>query len=235
MRFKNPYNLCTWDENSDCGACSIQKDIACKWHRKILHGFYAIGIPPVLVISVGLAIIGFMTGNWWLIIVYLVYSYSMFLVFEIKFLCSHCPYYAEPSKTLHCHGNNGSPKFWKYDPSPMNRFEKFLMVFAVVIMIFFIMPVFFLGYGIWHIYTNLAQYGITALLSFSGLTLACILYCITFTAVLKIFFCTRCVNFSCPLNTVAKGVVDRYLIKNPVMKDAWEKSGYSIGESQGEY
>jgi hypothetical protein len=42
--------------------------------------------------------------------------------------------------------------------------------------------------------------------------------------------CPRCVNFSCPLNRVPKAVVDEYLRRNPVMRGAWEQSGWQIGE-----
>ena len=33
---------------------------------------------------------------------------------------------AEESKTLHCLGNNGAPKPWRYRPGPMNNIEKFI-------------------------------------------------------------------------------------------------------------
>jgi len=41
--------------------------------------------------------------------------------------------------------------------------------------------------------------------------------------------CIKCVNFSCPLNKVPKNLVDSYLEKNPIMKEAWEASGYKLG------
>ncbi|MDP8227300.1 MAG: hypothetical protein P9L89_06655 [Candidatus Celaenobacter polaris] len=51
---------------------------------------------------------------------------------------------------------------------------------------------------------------------------------IGFIAALKNGFCSRCVNFSCGLNTVPKEYVDVYLKKNDVMREAWEKSGYVL-------
>jgi hypothetical protein len=36
------------------------------------------------------------------------------------------------------------------------------------------------------------------------------------------------VNFSCPLNNVPKELVDAYLVKNLIMKEAWEASGYKL-------
>jgi len=46
---------------------------------------------------------------------------------------------------------------------------------------------------------------------------------------LRKYTCSQCVNFSCPLNTVPRDVVDEYLRRNPVMREAWEESGWQIG------
>jgi hypothetical protein len=81
-------------------------------------------------------ILGIASGTWWPIPAYIIYFMSMFGVFEIRFLCSHCPYYADDQKTLRCLGNNGSPKLWRYHPEPMNAMEKFSMKFAIVAMIY---------------------------------------------------------------------------------------------------
>ena len=45
---------------------------------------------------------------------------------------------------------------------------------------------------------------------------------------LRKHICTRCVNFSCPLNDVPKIIVDAYLRGNPVMRRAWEENGYRL-------
>ena len=48
--------------------------------------------------------------------------------------------------------------------------------------------------------------------------------------------CSRCLNFSCPANTVPKQTVDAYLRRNPgiraaaVKGTAWEASGYHLDE-----
>lgn len=67
------------------------------------------------------------------------------------------------------------------------------------------------------------------IIGFIGLFLACLLSVGTFLYALKVFFCPKCVNFSCPFNTVPKTAVDEYLKRNPVMKEAWEKSAYKLG------
>jgi hypothetical protein len=40
--------------------------------------------------------------------------------------------------------------------------------------------------------------------------------------------CSKCPNFSCPLNVVPKSVVDDYLRHNTVMRKAWEEQGHII-------
>ena len=151
----------------------------------------------------------------------------MFGVFEIRFLCSHCPYYAEKSKTLHCLANHGSLKFWSYHPEPLNKFEKFMMYFLVAT-IFFIFPLLIMGYGIWFLSVNYTEYGLISFLGLTGITAASLVSSISFVTTLKIFFCPNCVNFSCPLNSVPKPVIDEYLKKNDVMRKAWQKSGWQI-------
>jgi hypothetical protein len=47
---------------------------------------------------------------------------------------------------------------------------------------------------------------------------------------LRKYTCPQCVNFSCPLNSVPKEIVDAYLERNLVMRQAWLDSGWVIGE-----
>ena len=227
MSGKNPFNICTWADGSDCANCAIQDKLACRWDQKILSGFRAIAFPPVLIAIVGIAVVGVLTGVWWLLIAYLVYLLVMFGVFD-RFLCSHCPYYAEESKVLHCLGNHGSLKLWRYHPEPMSKFERFMTRFLIAT-IFFVVPLSIMGYGIWFLSSHYAEYGMISLLGLIGITIASLITSTSFVATLKIFFCSRCVNASCPLNTVPKPVVDEYLMKNDVMRKAWEETGYKPG------
>jgi hypothetical protein len=63
-----------------------------------------------------------------------------------------------------------------------------------------------------------------------------LLLAITLTAIASSAFnlrrnvCVRCINFSCPVNAVPKPLVDAYLRRNPIMQEAWEASGYRLGE-----
>jgi hypothetical protein len=218
---------CTWDEKADCASCKINGKLACKWDKKILGCFHGIAWPPLITSVFGMVVVGFLTGAWWPLIAFGVYFFLMFAILEIRFLCSHCPYYAEDSKVLHCLANHGSLKIWRYHPEPLNGFEKFIMRFLIAT-IFFVFPLSVLGYGIWFLSVNYAAYGLIALLGMIGITIANLASSGSFMSTLKMFFCSGCVNFSCPLNTVPKPVVDEYLKKNEVMRKAWEESGWQI-------
>ncbi len=227
MENNNPHKICTWDDLADCQTCAIQGKLACKWDKKILTGFHGISWPPVLTAIIGIVVVGNLTGTWWPLPSFVIYFFLMFGIFEIRFLCSHCPYYAEDGKILHCLANHGSFKFWKYRPGPLNKFEKFMMYFLITT-IFYVFPLSVMGYGIWHLSINFAQFGLIALLGLIGVTAANLISSISFYITVKTFFCSNCVNFSCPLNTVPKPVIDEYLKKNDVMRKAWEKSGWQI-------
>lgn len=43
--------------------------------------------------------------------------------------------------------------------------------------------------------------------------------------ILRRNFCSRCVNFSCPMNNVPRDRVDIYLGRNPEIEAAWQTSG----------
>jgi hypothetical protein len=219
--------ICTWDDNADCKNCSINEKLACKWDKKILTNFHLINWSSIIPAVFGMVIIGHMTNSYWILISYVAYFMIMLGVLEIRFLCSHCPYYAEDGKVLHCLGNHGSYKFWKYRPGPLNKFEKFMMRFLIAT-IFFIFPLSALSYGVWHIAINYSAYGIIPLLGLIGLLVSNFVASVSGINTLKRFYCPNCVNFSCPLNEVPKNVIDEYLKKNEVMKQAWEKAGWKL-------
>jgi hypothetical protein len=53
---------------------------------------------------------------------------------------------------------------------------------------------------------------------------------ILFFWALRRYTCSRCVNFSCPLNNVPQEIIDAYLARNRVMREAWEEVGWTMGE-----
>ena len=218
---------CTIDVKSACDACRINGKLACKFDRKTLQGFMAIGFPPVILALFGLALTGSITGHWWLLIVYAVFTFGMLGAVEMFFLCRHCPYYAASGNTIVCIGNYGSLKLLPYNPAPMNRFERFCMR-AFVALAFFVLPLAGNGYGLFTLLSG--SYDSAAVIAMTGIILGCILSSVTFVVSLKTWFCTKCVNFSCPLNRVPKETVDEYLNMNQVMKDAWEIHGYRVSK-----
>lgn len=226
-KLKKAHPNCTCDPNADCAGCNINGKLSCKWDKKLLGGFHGIAWPPFILSILGMVAVGFLTGAWWPLISYVVYFVVIFNVFEIRFLCSHCPYYAKEGKVLHCLANHGSLKLWRYHPEPMNRFEKIMMYFLLAT-VFFVFPLSVSGYGIAIIVINYAAYGLLPLLGLGGLFIGILATSLSFINSLKLFYCTNCVNFSCPLNTVPKAIIDEYLRKNDVMREAWIESGWEI-------
>jgi len=141
---------------------------------------------------------------------WLVFWIIFFFVWEARVLCSHCPYWAEEGRILHCHANYGVIKIWKYRPEPMSKSER--TQFLIGAAVFIAYPLAFLLLA--------GEY----LLSVVALSAA-----ISFGYSLRRNACCRCVNLSCPLNIVPKGIADVYIRRNPVMRSAWEQSGHRLG------
>ncbi|MHA1111635.1 MAG: hypothetical protein ACTSRE_11075 [Promethearchaeota archaeon] len=164
-------------------------------------------------------------GNWWWCAVIVGY-YALFFTIETRILCSHCPYYSEDGKVLHCLANHGLYKFFKYRPEPMNQFEKRLLQFGFVL--FALVPLSNQVINVIIISLNRSSYSLgyyTVLLVLLGLFVVSIVVAFS---ILFLKICPNCVNFSCPFNKVAKEEVDEYLRRNPAMKQAWKDCGYTL-------
>ncbi|MHA1930026.1 MAG: hypothetical protein ACTSV2_15750 [Candidatus Thorarchaeota archaeon] len=149
--------------------------------------------------------------GWWLL-GWFAYLIVFFELWENRILCAHCPYYAEnggQGHTLHCYANYGLYKTWPYDPRPMSRSHKIQFLVALSIFVGYPLPFLFLS----------GQY-LALLIAGIGI--------VFWLATLKIKICPRCLNFSCPLNSVPKDIVDSFLKRNPVMCQAWEDCGYVV-------
>ncbi len=215
---------CTWNENSDCANCNIKGKLDCKWQNHLLLRFYK-GAGPLMVFAIiGFIIIG-LNVSWIPTLIYIGFWVFFFGFFEIKVLCSHCPYYAEEGRVLHCLANHGTIKVWAYNPNPMNSFEKFGFFAGALFFVFF--PVLVEIYGLMEIY-RLSIGSDLLIYSLLGLIILGLIGGIFFFYILQRNICPKCVNFSCPLNRVPKKIVDAYLNKNPVMKKAWLESGYQV-------
>ncbi|MBN1123056.1 MAG: hypothetical protein JXJ17_18425 [Anaerolineae bacterium] len=202
---KNPFNLCTWKPESACEGCQTGAAINCRHSWADLLRFYLyfslFGVPAIIgVIRAGY---GLWLWGW------LGYAVFFFFIWESRILCSHCPYYAENSLVLHCLANHGVLKIWRYHPEPMSRFEQWQFMIGAGILVLYPFLLMILG-GEWL---------------FAALTAA-----VTVIGSVLIYrtICSRCINFSCPANHVPKQIVDAYLMRNPVMREAWERTGYVI-------
>jgi hypothetical protein len=231
----SPYGLCTWKDESNCRekGCALNKCniLACRWNPKEYN--FIMGIiqtPPVLIMLFAFIMLGVMTGNWWSMAVFGWVIIIWPLGLETLVLCRHCPYFADSGKALTCWALRYMPKWWKYDPRPLNGLEKFVVVYLLFTIPMFVWPVGWASYGIYYIAKNYQTFGLTALLGMIGMCFAVAVSSIQFFLVLWANNCPRCVNFSCPFNKVSSNVVNEYLELNPVMKDAWIKNGYKLSD-----
>ena len=207
---ENSYGLCTWRPVSDCEGCSVRGELNCRFNWNDLSYFAAIFLPFGIAAAAGMIRGGF---AWW-ILGWLGFMAFFFNVWEARVLCSHCPYYGESGHTLHCIANYGVLKVWRFHPEPMSKSEQVQFLVGVLLLLGFPFPFMLLG----------GAYALS-LIALAG--------AISFAFSLKKQVCSRCINFSCPLNSVPKPIVDAYLRRNAVMREAWEAGGYRLDEEGG--
>ncbi|MEA2069657.1 MAG: hypothetical protein U9O98_00015 [Asgard group archaeon] len=216
---------CTWRKDSDCKNCLNKSVLDCKWKRENLMRFFLITIPVFLFLIAFLVLAGIAIGAWWWFGVIIGY-FALFFIIETRILCSHCPYYSENSIILHCLANQGFIKFYDYHPEPMNKLEKALLVIGFIL--FALVPLGAELYYIIIISLNRGSYSQSLFVSLIMLISATLIAIIFFFTFLVTQICTKCINFSCPFNSVQKKYVDEYLNKNPIMKQAWLECGYKM-------
>ena len=204
---KSSHNICIWKDTSECNDCLIKGELICHFQKKYLLSFIALFLTFAITAFFGVILAGF--GSF--LLGWIGFWLLFFEFWEIRILCSHCPYYAEEGRTLHCIANYSSLKIWKYHPEPMNLFEKIQLLIGFVILVGY--PLIFLIIGGEFIFLMVTIIEILIFFSF-----------------LIVKRCGSCVNFSCPFNHVKKEVIDCFLKKNPVMRKAWEVTGYKIRE-----
>lgn len=104
----------------------------------------------------------------------------------------------------------------------MNKIEKmFLVSFFLLILLF---PVVVMIYGICLVIVLSMQPQQLMLFGTTAIAVGTLLTGLQFFFIMQQYFCSKCVNFSCPFNRVSGDIVRVYLDKNPVMKDAWQKT-----------
>ena len=201
----NPYNVCTWRPVSECKNCTIVDRLKCRCSSGDLLHFVGLFLSFLFPALIGIVLSGYS----WSLLGWAGLAVIFFGFWEIRILCSHCPFYAEKGRVLHCIANYGCPKFWKYHPEPISNSEKIKLLIGFIIMFGYPFPFLILGEQI--VFFLLAAWGL-----------------IVFLWTLQKYTCSKCVNFSCLLNRVPKEVVDEYLKRNPVMRKAWEENGWKI-------
>lgn len=197
------YNTC--DHTTDCGDCKANKKLMCRYEKKDSKNFFAVFSPYMITAVIGLVI----TGYGYIGFAWLAFAVFFFVVWEASILCSHCPYWALPGRTLRCHANYGVIKLMKYKPGPMSKSEQIQFIIGALTLVLFPIPFVIIG----------GEYILAIVMVtmvFGGLR------------IMRSFICSRCINFSCPSNTVPKENKDMYLRKNDVMRKAWEESGYRL-------
>lgn len=199
---RNPYDVCTWRPEEACAGCSLAGHLECRFDLGTLLHF--VGMFAVFAIPACMGVI--VSGYGWYLLGWLAFALIFFELWEIRILCSHCPYYAEKGTVLHCPANYGSLKVWRYHPEPMSRAEKVQLWIGFAILGGYPFP--FLLLGGQYLWASAALWGL-----------------VMFFWTLRRNTCRRCVNLSCPLNAVPEDVARAYLDRNPVMKEAWEEKG----------
>ena len=197
MLFLDPEKPIATCVSETCEGCAVRDIVHCHFRPGDLIHFLCIVLPSFLVGGAGIyRVSGWLLGLWILLII----GYFGFL--EIRVMCSHCPHYAEPGGCLKCWANYGAPKLWKYRPGPMSFMETLLFLGGFVVIWGY--PLAFLVMGRqWFL---LIVYAIST----AG-----------FFMTLKLFLCSQCMNFACPLNSVDKSVRQKFFKRNPEAARAW--------------
>ncbi len=178
-----------------CAGCPAGEELHCHFKLRDLGQFMLLSAPSFLLGGAGIYhISGWMLALWLLLIV----GYFGFL--EIRVMCSHCPHYAEPGRTLKCWANYGAMKLWRPRAGPMSAVEKFLFL-AGLITVFVYPLVFILLGGQWF------------------LLIVYVVVLAVYYMTVRMFFCTQCMNFACPLNLVAEGTRAQFRERNPVSEE----------------
>jgi hypothetical protein len=119
-----------------------------------------------------------------------------------RVLCRHCPYWADGARILRCQANYGVIKIWKYQPGPMTQAEK--TQFVIGALLWLALPLSVLAFSREYLSASI---GLSAAVS-GGF-------------ILKRNVCSRCINFSCPMNAVPGEIKGIYLSRNPEIREAW--------------
>ena len=197
MAFPDPSQPIATCVANDCAGCPVQGKIHCHFRFRDLLYFLVISLPGLVIGGAGV-----LAAGAWHLVLWIAMMAGFFGFVEIRVMCAHCPHYVEEGKTLGCWANYGAPKLWQYRPGPMSAIEKWIFFTGFTVIWGYPLPSLILG-AKWFL---LVLY----LLTNAG-----------FFMTLKMFLCTRCMNFACPLNSVGKDVRDQFFQRNPSVAKHW--------------
>jgi hypothetical protein len=181
-----------------CDNCPVGKTLHCHFTARDLLRFLLIAAPAFLLGGAGIY-----NTNSRMLVPWFVIMIGFFGFIEIRAMCSHCPYYAEPDRALRCWANYGSPKIWQYRPGPMTSIEKVVFGGGCIII---------WGYPLVFLVMSLQWF----------LLIVYVLVCAGFFIALRTFFCSQCMNFACPLNAVKHESRRLFFERNPDITQAWD-------------
>ena len=197
--------LCNFRESTNCAECVLEGRLMCHYDARDTAKFFGVVLPFLMTVALGTIQAGY--GRY--LLLWIAYFLFFFFGWEARVLCSHCPMWAEEGRVLRCHANYGVIKFWKYRPGPMSKAEQIQFIAGALIGLGFPLVLTLLGGEyLWVVAGTVTAIG--------GVY------------TLRTVSCGRCINFSCPLNTVPKAEVDAYLRRNPAMREAWEAAGWRM-------
>ena len=200
MAFRNSSRPIATCIAGDCTDCPVKTVVHCHFRPKELVHFSLISLPGFLIGGAGILTLGVWPLAAWIAIIV-----GFFGLLEIRVMCSHCPHYAEEGSTLGCWANHGSPKLWKYRPGPMSALEKVVFFGGLAVVYGYPLP-FLAICERWFLFA---------------------LYILTnagFFMTLKLFLCSQCMNFACPLNSVGGTARDLFFQRNPSVAEHWGRS-----------
>ena len=216
---KNNANLCTFNPDSPCDTCSNKNEIFCKHDDNKVIVSHLLEQSFILMSLFGVLISSLILETIWIFIIYLIYVLLFFLVIQSRITCSHCPYYAEDRRFLHCSENHFTPKLWRYHPEPITRWEQAGTIVGFGVLGGF--PLIIELLAVWVFYQTSTD--AISLLAILGVFLGTLFTLAVFYVTFFFLYCPHCLNFSCILNKVPEKNVNEYLQRNPVMRNAWEK------------
>jgi hypothetical protein len=218
---KEDIDICTFDPDAPCDSCLNKGNISCKPDRNKAIVSHLLEFSFIIMAVFGVLVTSILLNSWILIVVYIIFIVLFFLVIQSRITCSHCPYYAEKRRFLHCTENHFTPKLWRYHPEPIKLWEKagtvvgftFLGSYPIIVDI----------YGLWIFSQGSVDF--VSILGYFGIILGTLFALGAFYLTFFFLYCPHCLNFSCMFNKVPKKYVNEYLKRNPVIQKAWEDAG----------